>query len=237
MKAPVPDDSSRCGAFTLIELMVSSALLGLIMFVLLAATSTSLGLWRNSEKGIAVDREGRNALMLISDDLANMLPVASDAPDSLQPRFAVWDDLVFMEFLVRRPRDYQDQKGGNTGDICYVRYRYRDNKIERASMDSVATLEALRDEKRPDPDNFEILADNLPSFFIGAFDSDGIRLNPEGSAADIRAVRTVDVSLASLDAAEMESRRSGASLRDRGTSLELLSSMKYFSVFAQVPRP
>jgi ferredoxin--NADP+ reductase len=110
-----------------------------------------------------------------------------------------------MEFLVRRPRDYQDQSGGNTGDLCYVRYRYRDNKIERASADSAATLEALRDGKRPNPSNFEVLADNLPSFFIGAFDGDGQRLNPEGSAADIRAVRTVDLSLAAVDQAETES--------------------------------
>jgi prepilin-type N-terminal cleavage/methylation domain-containing protein len=223
--------------FTLLELLVSSALIGIIMLILLMTTTGSISIWRGSENAIAVDREGRNALALISDDISNMLPVASDAPEFMQPRFGVWNDLVFMEFLVVRPQDYQDSAGGNVGDVCYVRYRYTDQKIERATADSAATFSALQDQSRPAPTGFEVLAQNLPTFYIAAFGADGRRLNPEGNAADIPAVKTIDISLAAVDMDEMESRQRGINARNEGTSMELLSSMQYFSIFFHIPRP
>ena len=223
--------------FTLLELLVSSALIGIIMMILLMTTTGSISIWRGAENAIAVDREGRNALALISDDISNMLPVASDAPAFMQPQFGVWDDLVFMEFLVVRPQDYQNSGGGNVGDVCYVRYRYIDEKIERATADSAATFAALQNQTRPAATEFEVLAQNLPTFFIATFGADGRKLNPEGNSADIPAVQTIDVSLAAVDMDEMESRQRGVNARTQGTSMELLSSMQYFSIFFHIPRP
>lgn len=205
--------------------------------ILLMTTTGSITIWRSSENAIAVDREGRNALALMSDDLANMLPVAADAPEYMLPRFAVWNDLVFMEFLVLRPLDYQVADAGNNGDLCYVRYRYRDNKIERATVDSAETFAALRQQRRPAAENFEVLSENLPRFHIATYGVDGRKLNPEGNAGDIRAVHLVDVSLGAVDPKEMEARRMGIEARTQGTSLEMLSSMQYFSTFAHIPRP
>lgn len=232
-----PIAAKFAAGFTLMELMVSSALIGIVMMILLTATTGSMSIWRSSERAIAVDREGRNALALISDDLANMIPVSSDSPEHMQPRFAVWNDQVFMEFLVLRPLDYQDEAAGNVGDICYVRYRYRDNRIERATADSAATFAALRERERPLADNFEVLSENLPSFWISTYGVDGNKLNPEGTASDIPNVHMVDLSLGAVDMDEMQNRRGGINARETGTSLELLSSMQYFSIFAHVPRP
>jgi prepilin-type N-terminal cleavage/methylation domain-containing protein len=237
VKRSRPSPRAFAAGFTLLELLVSSALIGIVMMILLMTTTGSISIWRGSENAIAVDREGRNALTLISDDLANMLPVATDAPEYMLPRFAVWNDLVFMEFLVLRPRDYQAPDEGNNGDLCYVRYRYRDNKIERATADSAQTFAELREGRRPAPENFEVLSENLPRFYIGTYGTDGRKLNPEGNAGDIRAVHLVDVSLAAVDLDEMEARRKGIEARERGTSLEMLSSMQYFSTCAYVPRP
>lgn len=237
MKKPCAPSLPSSRGFTLLELLVSSALIGVVMMILLVTTTGSLNIWRNSEDAIAVDREGRNAMSLMADDLAAMLPVSAGAPEYLLPRFATWDDLVFMEFLVLRPRDYQAAGGGNYGDLCYVRYRYRDDKIERATADSAETFAALAQQTRPAPDNFEVLSENLPGFFIGAYGADGRRLNPEGNPSDIRATHLIDLSLSSVDRDEMEARRRGVQAPDRGTSLEMLSSMQYFSMFAHIPRP
>jgi prepilin-type N-terminal cleavage/methylation domain-containing protein len=230
------NSAATAAGFTLLELLVSAAMIGVIMMIMLTATSTSMVIWRNSERAIAVDREGRNAIALISDDFASMLPVAKDATDFMQPRLGVWQDLVFAEFFVLRPRDYQAEGGGNDGDICYVRYRYRDNKIERAQADSAETYEALRNDKAPTPSNFEILSENLPQFTINAYDEFGVQLKPENNSADIKRVRFAAVSLGSADADEARNLEQGVTLKERGTSSELLSSKQYFSTFFEVPR-
>jgi prepilin-type N-terminal cleavage/methylation domain-containing protein len=226
------------GGFTLLELLVSAALIGVIMMIMLTATSTSMAIWRNSERAISVDREGRNAVALISDDMANMLGVSESAPDYLQPQIAVWKDLVFLEFFVLRPRDYQAEGNGNDGDLCYVRYRYRDRRIERAMVDSAETFAAIANSQRPatGEDDFEVLSENLPNFTVSTYDGQGNRLNPEGNSDDIKKVRFTGLSLGALDADEATNREKGVELRSTGTTSELLSSMQYFSTFFEIPR-
>jgi prepilin-type N-terminal cleavage/methylation domain-containing protein len=231
-----PIKHGSAGGFTLLELLVSAAMIGVIMMIMLTATTTSMAVWRNSEKAIAVDREGRNAISLISDDFANMLPISEDAPDYMQPQLAVWKDLVFAEFFVLRPKDYQAAGAGNDGDVCFVRYRYRDNKIERAVADSAETFAALKDKKAPPANDFEVLAVGLPSFTINTYDEVGADINPEKSSQDIKRVRFVGLSIHSLEAQEAENRETGPTLRQDGTTSELLSSIQYFSTFFEVPR-
>jgi len=227
-----PTDSG----FTLLELLVSAAMIGVIMMIMLTATSTSMAIWRNSERAIAVDREGRNAISLISDDFASMLPVAENAPDYLQPKLAVWKDLVFAEFFVLRPRDYQVAGAGNDGDVCYVRYRYRNKKIERAIADSADTFEALQAGVAPSPPNFEILSENLPNFSISVFDERGESLDPENNPQDVKRARFAGLSLGSVDVDEVRNLDKGVTLRERETGSESVSSKQYFSVFYNIPR-
>jgi prepilin-type N-terminal cleavage/methylation domain-containing protein len=208
--------------FTLLELMVSSALIGIMMMVLLSATSAGLGLWRGSEQRIAVGREGRNALFLMADDLDNILVLPAPAP---QPRFGHWEDYVFMEFPVLRPRDYQDPAQANSGDVCYVRYRYNydEKRLSRSHVDSLDTLAALRDGTTPPPGAFEVLADHVTDLTVNTYDQDGQRTTEPAR------VRTVALSVGVVDKHE-------AANLERGLSLpESKSSKQYFSVNASVP--
>jgi prepilin-type N-terminal cleavage/methylation domain-containing protein len=223
--------------FTLLEVMVSAALIAVVMTIMLMATTTSMAVWRNSERSIAVDSEGRNAVALLSDDFASMLAIPENAPDHLQPQIAVWKDLVFAEFFVLRPGDYQAPGANNKGDLCYVRYRYRDNKIERAVADSSATYEALREQRRPETPVYELVAANMPGFRVAAYDELGRDLDPEGDPTDISRARFAALSLDTIDYDEARNRERGINLRDRGTGFGTLSSLQYFSTFFEVPRP
>lgn len=168
--------NKRLGAFTLLELLVSSAILGLVMFVMLAAVDTGMRLWKTAEDKIKVDREARTALSQISQDLQSMINPALPTP---QPVFQMPDDAdgKFMEFLVLKPREYQDQTEAakNVGDVCYVRYRLENNKIYRAFADSEPTFEALRNNRFPGGDDVieEILAINVRTVELKTQDKDG----------------------------------------------------------------
>ena len=234
---------ANAAGFTLLELLVSAAMIGVIMMIMLTATSTSMAIWRNSERAIAVDREARNAMSLIADDFSNMLPVATNAPSHLQPVFYTdaeevpggdqpdGQGQVFIEALVLRPRDYQANGSGNNGDLCYVRYRYRNEKIERAVADSKATYDALRDGKTPITDNYEVLSDNAPKLFVFPYQANG------KEARSGEPVVFYSLAIKSLEEDEARNLEKGIELKERGTSSELLSSMQYFSAFYEVPRP
>ncbi len=212
---------SRQG-FTLLELMVSTAVIGIMMMVLLSATSAGLGIWRSAEQRIVIDREGRNALSLIAEDLDNILVLPAPAP---QPRFGHWDDYVFMEFPVLRPLDYQDPAEANNGDVCYVRYRYNydEKQLSRSHVDSMETFDALRNGNTPPPGRFEVLADNITDLTVNTYDADGQR------TTDPASVRTVSLSVGVMDKQEVANLERGLSLT------EAKSSRQYFSVNAFVP--
>jgi len=240
MTSQSPKNRLRSQGFTLVELLVSAVLIGVVMMIMLMATSTSMGIWRSSERAISVDREGRNALAVIADDFANMLPVSSNAPDFMQPRIGLAGGPVFIECFVLRPRDYQNEAEPNDGDVCFVRYRYQDGRIQRAVVDSVATFEAMRNGQTPvsQEADYEVLSENLPQFNINAYDELGVDLaNAQNNMQDRRRVRFVGMSLQSLDADEARNRELGINLRTSGAAAGQLSSQKYFSSFFEVPRP
>jgi prepilin-type N-terminal cleavage/methylation domain-containing protein len=120
----IPRDNNKqimtSGGFTLLEVLVSSAVLAIVMAVMLSALSTSLSLWRNTDGKIAADREARAVELLLARDLANVVMPAST---NLWPRIDTprRSTVQVLKFLTAAPVEYQ---GGasNVGDVCYVEY-------------------------------------------------------------------------------------------------------------------
>jgi hypothetical protein len=164
-------------AFTILELLVSCAILGIVMFVMLAAVDTGMRLWKTTEDKIQIDREGRIALSQISQDLKNMINPPSPTPQAVfinMPK----DGEIFMRFLVLKPTDYQSKEAeapGNVGDVCYVQYRLQDQKILRGFVDSQATFEALKNGNFPTvgTDVEELLAVNVKRVVVKTQDING----------------------------------------------------------------
>jgi len=108
-------------AFSLIEVLVASAVLSIVMAVLLGTLSTSMSLWRNTENKLLADREGRAAGLLIAQDLGNaLMPTSID----LWPRVVQVNDKTYLQFLTSKAADYQRQDEGNIGDVCFVQYYF-----------------------------------------------------------------------------------------------------------------
>jgi prepilin-type N-terminal cleavage/methylation domain-containing protein len=214
--------SSR--GFTLVELMVSSAVIGMLMVVLLGVTSTSLNLWRGSEEAIAVDREGRTAMSLLAQDLANMVvPTRDPRPDVDEATNAA----VPLRFLTVKPADYQGASDGDSGDVCFVEYRFRDNALFRGFAGSAETFAALPDFPDVPDDEFEVLATNVLQFKIWQWDQDGKALAAGTPAA------TLDVRLEVVDAKDLDNfRRNPAIVEAQG-----FKSRKYFFTRHSVPPP
>ena len=211
------------GGFTLIELMVSSAVIAVVMMILLSATSASLGMWRGSEQRISVDREARNGMAIIADDLANILPTRSGS--LLQPTFKKQGNDFVMAFPVLRPFDYQEPNAGNFGDICYVHYRYvnSEKKIYRSHADSKATFDAIKSGSVPPASSYEVLADNVVFLEYNTYDARG----EESSDA-----YSVSLGIGVVDKQEREN-------RERNPPINLPESKtteRYFSLYASIPR-
>jgi prepilin-type N-terminal cleavage/methylation domain-containing protein len=211
---------AQCDGFTLLEILVSSALLGIMMMVVLTSASTGLSLWRNTEERVSVDREGRTAMHLISEDLAGILNFTNT---SLLPQFEINTNAVIrMRFFTVKPADYQTNTA-DVGDVCFVEYRFENNALSRASVDSSATFQAIRGNVMPTNNlTFEVLATNLLQFRVWAW-------NASGSPATGSAVRAVDYLMEVVDAKGLDN-----FLRD--TNLPL-TGQQYFSGRAAVPSP
>ena len=57
---------SRSNGFSLIEVLVASAVLSIVLAILLGTLSASMSLWRNTENKLGADREGRAAEQLLA---------------------------------------------------------------------------------------------------------------------------------------------------------------------------
>jgi prepilin-type N-terminal cleavage/methylation domain-containing protein len=106
-------------AFTLIEVLVASAVLSILMAVMFAALSTSLSLWRNTDSKMIADREARAAHLMLARDLANAV-VPADT--KFWPRLQTNSPNIFLQFLTAAPAEFQPSVGGANGDVCYVEY-------------------------------------------------------------------------------------------------------------------
>lgn len=145
--------------FTLLELLVSMAVMSIVLLVLLQTTSASLNMWRASERKISAGREGRGAIQLIDQDFKGII-----APTNPALRPALVGNTGF-RFLTLKPLDFQDTNtaAGNVGDVCFVEYRFANNAIERGSVDSKLTFDALTGGSPafPSPSTFHIVATNV----------------------------------------------------------------------------
>jgi prepilin-type N-terminal cleavage/methylation domain-containing protein len=108
--------------FSLLEVLVASAILGVVMMVLLSTLTTSLSLWRTTESKSLADREARASQLLLAQDLAN---VVMPAEPNLWPRIVTnrigRDNVLYLKFLTTVPSDYQSG-AADVGDVCYVEY-------------------------------------------------------------------------------------------------------------------
>lgn len=211
----------KARGFTLLELLVSSAVLGMLMMVLLTSASTGLSLWRNTEQRVSVDREGRTAMHILREDLAGIVNLTNL---TLQPQFnATREAVTPLRFFAVKPRDYQADPAVDVGDVCFVEYRYESNSLSRASLDSKETFDALKAGQMPAANlRFEMLATNLLQFRVWAWDAAG---NPANGSA----VRAVDYLAEVVDTKGMDNFR-------RDPNLPLVGQ-HYFSGRAAVPAP
>jgi prepilin-type N-terminal cleavage/methylation domain-containing protein len=141
---PVLSNSRRFAAFSLLEVLVASAVLSIVLMILLGALTTSLTLWRTTESKLYADREGRAAELMMADDLASVV-VPSD--DRLWPRV----DKDSLQFLTLKPVDYQSKQGNNTGDICFVEYIFDrpNNALKRIFYSSEKTFNDILNKPTP----------------------------------------------------------------------------------------
>lgn len=131
----------RIGGFSLIELLVSSAILAVLMMILLGTLSGMLTLWRTTDHKITADREGRAAHLLLSQDLMNAIMTESSA---LWPRLVTNSGVVFLQFLTLKSQDYQSP-ADDVGDVCFVEYAFdpTERRLVRRFFGSKQTYEEI----------------------------------------------------------------------------------------------
>jgi len=110
---------SSVGGFSLLEVLVAAAILGVVMMVLLSTLTTSISLWRNTESKSIADREARAAELMVAQDMANVVMQTNPA---LWPRVVGSGPDAYLQLLTLRPPEYQSAPG-DVGDVCYVEYR------------------------------------------------------------------------------------------------------------------
>lgn len=126
-------------AFSLLEVLVASAVLAVVLTILLGTLTTSMSLWRNTENKLSADREARSAELLLAQDLSSV--VMPGDPD-LWPRI----QNGALQFLTVKPQDYQPFDGGvNTGDVCFVEYFFDTNnsRLTRLFYPSASTFSRI----------------------------------------------------------------------------------------------
>jgi len=114
---------ATASGFTLIEVLVSSAVLAIVLAVMFSALSTSMSLWRNTENKIVADREARAVELLLARDLANVIIPATT---NFWPRIVTnrigRENVYYLKFLTASPAAAQSVSGSDPGDVCYVEY-------------------------------------------------------------------------------------------------------------------
>jgi prepilin-type N-terminal cleavage/methylation domain-containing protein len=115
------ESTGPAGGFTLLEVLVSSAVLAIVLAIMFSALSASMSLWRNTDNKISADREARAVELMLARDLANVVIPASTNlwPQIESPRRS---SIRFLKFLTAAPAESQSTGGPDVGDVCYVEY-------------------------------------------------------------------------------------------------------------------
>jgi prepilin-type N-terminal cleavage/methylation domain-containing protein len=209
---------SAASAFTLLEVLVASAIMGIVMFVLVSTANTSLQLWRGTSEKIAKDREGRTGLALLAWDLQNIVQ-----PTNLTLRPWINTNNVIgspsgqtvLRFLTLKPADYQTDPATDLGDVCYVEYRYTNNSLARAFVSSSNTFAALTNSTpafpSPPDSAFQTLVPNVWSFKFWGIESTNtnVAYNPSNGeqSSPAQTLRSVEYRLGLLDQKHMRLHR------------------------------
>ena len=180
--------SKKTAAFTILEVLVAVAVLGLLLVLLLNILQSATALWRGVENRAETYREARAAMQVISRDLNNFLPSTNTS------------HFIFstnqLAFLAVMPRD--SQLDTSLGDVCAVGYLIEyGNKspvagdtgrqsynLYRYFVESNDTFTALTSSTTPFSDfnastgPVEILARNITSFKVNYFDTNGTKVDP-----------------------------------------------------------
>lgn len=154
--------SIRCrsdAGFTLVELLVSSAVLAIVLAILLGTMTASLGIWRTTGGAAAADREGRSANILLLNELRSAV-VPQGVPE-LWPKVA--SNGTYLGFLTRKPAGYQDIEDGEVGQVCFVEYLVESNALKRRFVGSRETRDAMVQQQLPtnSTNKFHVLATNI----------------------------------------------------------------------------
>jgi prepilin-type N-terminal cleavage/methylation domain-containing protein len=160
--------NKKGGGFTLLELLVSSAILSIVLAVLLAILSTSLTTWRVTQNDIDVDVEARSGNLLLMQDIDNII-LPKDP--RLWPSVQTNNNIPYFRFLTLKPLDYQDFDGNdNVGDVCYVEYSFQrenpngDLVLMRSFYSSKWTYDNVIKNSSfppPNPQNAQLLSTNI----------------------------------------------------------------------------
>jgi prepilin-type N-terminal cleavage/methylation domain-containing protein len=159
MQRKTPCPRCKTSAFTLVELLVSSAIMSIVLAILLGTMSASLGLWRNTDSAISADREGRSANVLVHNDLRSAY-VPAGKP-KLWP--SIRSNGTYLAFLTRKASDYQNTAAGDVGEVCFVEYIVEQNALKRRVVGSKDTYGGLVAGRFPTgmTNPFQVLATNI----------------------------------------------------------------------------
>lgn len=189
-------NSSRAAhGFTLIEVLVSSAVLGVLMLILLGAVTNSLSTWRVTEARMAADREARSGFQILADDLANaVVPTNTSGPlTNLWPQ--IRSDGAKIGFLTLKPTEYQNATNDDFGDVCFVEYEVRPqagtNILTRRFVGSKETFGTISSNPPSMPTNSSALPQLLATNVISnSLALKGTAIVKSSVAADVASVRT-----------------------------------------------
>lgn len=113
----------RCRAgFTLVELLVATALLSIVMSSVYTLTHASLRTWNLAEGGTDLYLEARNAVTLFSMEYNNMVGRASHLFEG--------DDKEIVMFVLAQPMDLEQGEGRRLMRVIYS-YNRNKNTLER----------------------------------------------------------------------------------------------------------
>ena len=168
-------NSSKC-AFTLVELIVATAVMLMVTVLVIQMTNGALNVWNRSFRKLALNAEARIAMDQLTQDLQGVVIRKSlDKKGSwmiIERRRRDWENnklpwaasLYFFSSVLDRPTD---TAGTDSGAICTVAYRVEvkvdDNALNtplkyvlyRKVFDPKTTFEKILKEDQFNPDTFD----------------------------------------------------------------------------------
>ena len=122
-----PEQLENTNGFTLLELIVSLTILGVIVTIVLGAMRIGVRAWEKGEGDIENQQRCRIVLDRIGQQMASMV-VPADAPQAEAAKFFLKGDVASVEFVSRISLMPENRSG-----LVYVKYEVRtDGKGERS---------------------------------------------------------------------------------------------------------